>query len=57
MELPVGADAKLGEDLTQVVLDCPRADEQPGADLGVRQAVPGQPGHLGSAARIGRDCR
>src|SRR5713101_1814352 len=47
VELAAGADAELGEDLAQVVLDRTGADEQPGADLRVRQAVPGQPGHLG----------
>jgi hypothetical protein len=34
---------ELGEDLAQVVLDPARADEQPGPDLRVRQAVAGQP--------------
>ena len=42
MELAAGADAELGEDLGQVVLDGVRADEQPGADLRVGQAVPGK---------------
>ena len=46
MELTAGADAELGEDLAQVVLGGMRADEQPGADLGVGQAVPGQLGDL-----------
>jgi hypothetical protein len=43
-----GADGE-GErrDLAQVVLDRARADEQPGGDLGVGQAIPGQPGDLG----------
>ena len=41
------ADAELGEDLAQVVLDGARADEQPGADLRVGQAVAGQPRDLG----------
>ncbi len=35
----------LGEDLAQVVLDGVGADEQPGADLRVGQAVSGQPGY------------
>jgi hypothetical protein len=34
---------ELGEDLARVVLDPARADEQPGPDLLVRQAVAGQP--------------
>src|SRR5580658_7726880 len=37
VELAAGADAELGEDLAQVVLDRARADEQPGADLGIGQ--------------------
>jgi hypothetical protein len=49
VELAAGADAELGEDLAQVVLDRTGADEQPGADLRVRQAVPGQPRDLGLA--------
>jgi hypothetical protein len=51
VQLAAGADTKLGEDLAQVVLDGVRADEQPGADLRVGQAVAGQlrdPGLLGS---------
>ena len=40
VELAAGADAELGEDLAQVVLDRARADEQPGADLRVGQPVP-----------------
>src|SRR5579859_6334107 len=47
VELAAGADAELGEDLAQVVLDRAGADEQPGADLRIGQAVPGQPGDLG----------
>ncbi len=47
VELAAGADAELGEDLAQVVLDRARADEQPGADLRIGQAIPGQPGDLG----------
>ena len=46
-ELAARVDAELGEDLVQVVLDGARADEQLGPDLGVRQAVAGQPGDLG----------
>src|SRR5580658_6364659 len=42
VELAAGADGELGEDLAQVVLDRARADEQPGADLRVRQATAGQ---------------
>src|SRR5215469_11019731 len=40
IELAARVDAKLGEDLAQVVVDRARADEQPGADLRVGQAVP-----------------
>src|ERR1700739_4957250 len=40
-------DVELGEDLAQVVLDGARRQEQPGADLGVREAVAGQLGDLG----------
>jgi hypothetical protein len=29
-----------------MVFDCPRADEELGADLGIRQAVAGKPGDL-----------
>src|SRR5260221_13870492 len=46
VELAAGADAELGEDLAQVVLDRARADEQPGADLRVGQPLPGQPRDL-----------
>jgi hypothetical protein len=45
-ELAARADAKLGEDLAQVVLDRTRAEEQPGADLRIRQALAGQPRDL-----------
>jgi hypothetical protein len=41
VELAAGDDGQLGEDLAQVVLGRARADEQPGADLRVRQAVAG----------------
>jgi hypothetical protein len=41
IELAAGGDTELGEDLAQVVLDGVRADEQPGADLRVGQAVAG----------------
>src|SRR5713101_6403200 len=47
VELVAGADVKLGEDLVQVVFDGARAHEQLGGDLGVGQAVAGQPGDLG----------
>ena len=47
MELAAEGDAELGEDLAQVVLDGVGADEQPGADLGVGQAVAGQQRDLG----------
>src|SRR5262249_37643521 len=46
VELATGADAELGEDLAQVVLDCARADEQPGADVLVGQAPARQPRDL-----------
>src|SRR6516162_1936024 len=46
-ELQARADLELGEDFAQVVLDGARADEQPGADLRVGQAVAGQAGDLG----------
>src|SRR5208282_571361 len=42
-----GADAELGEDLVQVPLDRPSADEQPDADLCVGVPVAGEPGDLG----------
>jgi len=42
VELAAGADAELGEDLAEVVLDGVGADEQPGPDLRVGQAVPGE---------------
>ena len=47
VELIAGADVELGEDLVQVVFDGARAHEQLGGDLGVGQAVAGQPGDLG----------
>src|SRR5690348_17409405 len=47
MELVAGADVELGEDLVQVVFDGARAHEQLGSDLGVGQAVAGQPADLG----------
>jgi hypothetical protein len=46
MELIAGGDAELGEDLVQVVFDGARAHEDQGGDLGVEQAVAGQPGDL-----------
>src|SRR5580704_13221548 len=51
VKLAAGADGELGEDLGQVVLDRARADEQPGADLRVGQAVAGQPRDLGLLGR------
>src|SRR5260370_13224606 len=47
MELVAGANVELGEDLVQVVFDGARAHEQLGGDVGVGQAVAGQPGDLG----------
>jgi hypothetical protein len=46
VELGARGDAELAEDLPEVVLDGVCADEQAGADLGVRQPVAGQPGYL-----------
>ena len=60
MELPAGADAKLGEHLAQVVPNGAGADEQAGTNLRVRQTLSGQLrdlGLLGSqrlASRAGR---
>src|SRR4051794_16856141 len=45
-ELVAGADPQLAEHLMEVVLDRARADVEAGADLGVRETVPGQPGYL-----------
>src|SRR6516162_5385585 len=45
-ELSPAADAKLAEDLAQVVLDGAGADEQPGGDLPVGQVLGDQPGDL-----------
>jgi hypothetical protein len=58
MELPAGADGKLGEHLAHVVLNGAGADEQAGTNLRVRQTLSGQPrdlGLLGSqrSARLG----
>src|SRR5215469_14477021 len=47
VELAAGADAELGEDLAQVVLDRARADEQSRADLRVGKTLAGQPRDLG----------
>ena len=46
-ELVARLDAEFDEDLFQVVLDGACTEEQPGADLGIRQAVAGQPRDLG----------
>jgi hypothetical protein len=45
-ELVARFDAEFDEDLFQVVLDGACAQEQPGADLGIRQAIAGQPRDL-----------
>src|SRR5262245_62480709 len=45
-ELLTGGQPELGEDLAQVVLDCPRADEQLASDLWVRPPRRSQPGDL-----------
>lgn len=50
MELPAGADAKLGEHLAEVVLNGAGADEQAGTSLRVRQTLSGQPRDLVRAA-------
>src|SRR5712691_2667492 len=50
VELVAGGDVELGEDLVEVVLDGAGAHEQLGGDLGVGQAVGGQPGDLGLPA-------
>jgi len=47
VELAGGADGVLGEDPAQVVPDGARTEEQPRGDLGVGQAVAGQPRDLG----------
>ena len=48
--------SSFGEDLAQVVLDGAQGQEQPGADLRVRQAVAGQPGRSGPPARCASRC-
>ena len=40
------ADTQLGEDLAQVPLDGARAEEQPRADLGIREALPRETGDV-----------
>jgi hypothetical protein len=47
LELVARFDAEFDEDLFQVVLDGACAEKQPGADLGIRQAVACQPRDLG----------
>src|SRR5438309_11436415 len=47
VELPPRGDVELRENLSQVVLDGAPAYEQPRADLGVGEAVAGEPGDLG----------
>jgi hypothetical protein len=56
VELAAGTDSQLGENLAQVVLDRPGADEQPRTDLRIGQALHGQPGDLGllGGQRFGR---
>src|SRR3984893_1028162 len=51
MQLHARVDAELREDLAQVVLDGAGADEKPGADLGVGQALAGELGDLGLLRR------
>src|SRR5205814_3540137 len=45
-ELGARADVELAEDLVKVVFDRARTDEQAGADLGVGEAVTGEPCNL-----------
>ena len=45
-KLPARADPELGEHLAQVPLDRARAEEELGADLGIREPVAGEPGDL-----------
>jgi hypothetical protein len=51
LQLAARGDTQLREHLAQVVLDRARADEQPGTDLRVGQAAPGQPRDLGLLLR------
>src|SRR3954471_23890347 len=46
-KLAARADVELGEHLAQVIRDGVLADEQPRADLGVREALGGEPRDLG----------
>src|SRR3954454_10357864 len=52
-KLPAAADVELAEDLAQVVLDRPRADEQLGADLRVGAPLAGQSRDLELLGRQG----
>src|SRR5690348_10543424 len=45
-QLPPGTDAELGEHVSQVPLDRPRAEEEPRADLRIGQPVAGEPRDL-----------
>jgi hypothetical protein len=47
VQLDARVDAEFGENVTQVVFDGPRADEQSRGDLSVRQGFAGQFGDLG----------
>src|SRR5216684_350056 len=47
IELGAGVDAELEKHLAQVVLDRARADEQLGADLGIREPAVREPRDLG----------
>src|SRR6059058_2500985 len=49
-------DPELGEHLAQMPFDGARADEQLGADLGVRQSLTGEPGDLGLLCREDLTC-
>jgi hypothetical protein len=51
-KLPARADVELGEHVAQMPLDRAGAEEQLRPDLGVGQAVPGEPGDL---LLLGRD--
>lgn len=47
VELVAGVDVELGKDLVQVVLNRKGADEEPGADVEIREPVAGEPSDLG----------
>jgi hypothetical protein len=51
VELAARRDVELGEDLVEVISDGPGAYKQPGANLGVGEAVAGEPRDLGLLSR------